>query len=128
MRATVATASVSVKSSAESVRPSCCHEAQLVAAERPVVVGEADAAVELRVAREAFLEAGHADQDDGDRVAIEEVAQLLEAGGLEAVGFVDDDQLDVPGLVGEDRVAAAVGLEVVFDDGAEAPAQRRHLV
>jgi len=34
------------------------HEAQLVGAERPVVVGKPDAAVELGVAGEAFLEAG----------------------------------------------------------------------
>jgi hypothetical protein len=36
-------------------------EAQLVGAQRLVVVREADAAVELRVAREAFLQARHPD-------------------------------------------------------------------
>lgn len=58
------------------------HEAQFVAAERPVVVGEADSAVELRVARQARFEAGHADQDQAEGAAVEDVAQLLEGGRL----------------------------------------------
>ena len=39
------------------------------------------------------VEAGHADQDQSEVAAVEEVAELLEAGGLEAVGLVDQDQV-----------------------------------
>ncbi len=56
---------------------------------RPVLMGEADAAVELRVAGELPLEPGHADQDQPDVVAVEEVAELLEGVGLEPVSLVD---------------------------------------
>jgi hypothetical protein len=95
-------------------------EPQLFGAERPVLVGEADAALELRVAGEAFLEAGHADQDQSDPVAVEEVAQRLERGGLDAVGFVDDEQLDV-GAFG--RVAEELARRVqVLVDGVVQPA------
>jgi hypothetical protein len=97
------------------------YEVQLVGAERPVMVGEADAAVELRVACEAFLQAGHADEDQADRVAVEDVAQLFLAGGLEAVGFVDDEQLDVPHVRGEAPGVRAVRLKVTLNDGARAP-------
>jgi hypothetical protein len=65
-------------------------ESELVEAEGAVLVGEADAAVELRVAREATFETGHADQDQPDVVAVEEVAELCEARGFQSVGFVDD--------------------------------------
>ena len=64
-------------------------------------MSEADAAVELRVAGEAFLDAGHADEDDAHSVAVVEVADLFESGGLlEPVGFVDDEQLGVPAVLG----------------------------
>ncbi len=38
------------------------------------------------------IDAGHADQDQAEVAAVEEVAELLEPGGLEAVGLIDDDQ------------------------------------
>ena len=38
------------------------------------------------------VEDGHADQDQAEVAAVEEVAKLFHAGGLEAVGLVDDDQ------------------------------------
>lgn len=61
---------------------------ELVAAQWPVFVREADSAVELRVAGEAFLDAGHADQDDAHLLAVVEVADLFETGRYESVGFV----------------------------------------
>lgn len=73
---------------------------EFVTAERTVFVGEADAAVELRVAREAFFNAGHADEDDAHVVAVVEIADLFEAGGFEAAGFVDDKQFCVPAVLG----------------------------
>lgn len=39
--------------------------------------------------------------------AVEDVAQLLEGGRLEAVGLVGDEQLDVPWGVGEDHALPA---------------------
>lgn len=64
---------------------------EFIRSELAVLVGEADPAVELRVASEAFLDPGHADQDDAHVAMVEIVADLLEAGGLESVGFVDDE-------------------------------------
>lgn len=66
---------------------------ELVGGQGSVFVGGADAAVELRVAGEPFLDAGHADEDDAQVVPVEEVADLLEARCFEAVCFVDDEQL-----------------------------------
>ena len=62
----------------------------------PVLVGEADAAVELGVAGEPFLDAGHADEDDAYPVAIVEVADLFEASGFESICFIDAEQFGVP--------------------------------
>jgi len=55
----------------------------------PVLVGEADAAVELGVAGQLAFEPGHADEDQSDVVAVEEVAELFEGVGFEPVGLVD---------------------------------------
>jgi hypothetical protein len=51
-----------------------------------VVVGEADPALELRVARQALLEAGHADKDDADAGPVEDVAQLPTFDIVAAIG------------------------------------------
>ena len=58
-------------------------------------MGEADPAVELWVAGHALFEARHPDQDEADVVAVEEVAQILQSGGIEALRFIEDDQLHV---------------------------------
>ncbi|GAB2820566.1 hypothetical protein GCM10027073_59660 [Streptomyces chlorus] len=68
-----------------------------VRGERPVVVDEADATVELGVAGEALLDAGHADEDHADAGAVVVVPELFQARGLEAVGFVDDEEFGVAG-------------------------------
>lgn len=60
--------------------------------ELAVFVGETDATVELRVAGQTFFDAGHSDEDDAHGVPIEIVADLFEAGGLEAVCLVDNEQ------------------------------------
>lgn len=59
-------------------------------------MSEANAAVELGVSGEPFLDAGHADEDDAHPVAVVKVADLFEASGFESVGFVDDEQFGVP--------------------------------
>ena len=38
------------------------------------------------------VEAGHADQDQAEVAPVEEVSELLEPGGSEAVGLVDDHE------------------------------------
>ena len=73
--------------------PACEDGGELVGCERVVFVGESDAAVELGVAREALFDAGHADEDRAHGVPVVIVPHLFEAGGLEPVGFVDDEQL-----------------------------------
>lgn len=55
------------------------------------LVGEAYAAIELGTTSEAFLDGGHAYDDDAHAMAVSKVADLLEAGGLEPIGFVDDE-------------------------------------
>jgi hypothetical protein len=49
-------------------------EAQLVDTEWPEVLDEADAAVELRVSGESFLDPGHADQDHAEMGAVVVIA------------------------------------------------------
>ena len=70
-------------------------DGEVLGVQGSVLVGEPDAAVELRVAREAFLQSRHPDQDQAGLAAVIAVAQLLERGGLQAVGLVDDHELDV---------------------------------
>jgi len=83
IRATALIASASVKSPAESVSPIaaqwCSRTNVSSSAERAVFVREADAGVQLWVAREAAFDAGHADQDQADAGAVVVIAQLLEA-------------------------------------------------
>ena len=59
------------------------------------VMGEADSAVKLRIAGHALFDAWHADQDEADVVAVEEVTHIFQSGGIEALRFVKDDQLHV---------------------------------
>lgn len=41
---------------------------------------------------ELLLQAGHADQDQGDVVAVVAIAQQFQSGGTQSFGLVDDDQ------------------------------------
>ena len=84
MRSTAAIAWASVKSSGSRV---------LVAAEGSVFVSEADAAVELGVSGEAFLDAGHADEDHRQVGSVVFVTEEFEGCRVEAFGFIDDEQL-----------------------------------
>lgn len=81
----------------EALRDDC---GEFVASEGAIFVGESDAAVKLRVAAESFLDTGHADEDDAHSVAVVEVADLFKSGGLEPVGFVDDEQFGVSAVLG----------------------------
>jgi len=65
--------------------------AELVTSEGSVLVGEPDSALELGITGEAFLDSWHADEDDAHSVAVVEIADLFQTGGLEPVGFVDDE-------------------------------------
>lgn len=57
-------------------------EGHFLAGECPVLLGESEAAVELWVVAESFVESGHADQDEGDVGAIVPVAQQFQRGGV----------------------------------------------
>jgi hypothetical protein len=67
---------VGVGGEAEFVPAVLEDEGEFVGAEGPAWVGEADAAVELGVAGEAFFDAGHADEDDSHGVAVVVVVDL----------------------------------------------------
>jgi len=82
---------------------------EFIGCQGPVFVGEADTAVELGVAGESFLDAGHPDEDDAEVVSVEVVAYLFEAGGLEAVGVIDDDELGA-------AAGAGFGVDVGVND------------
>ncbi|MEV0296430.1 hypothetical protein [Nocardia sp. NPDC050710] len=69
---------VGVEFEAEFVPVPGQHECEFLACQRPVVVGEADAAVELRVAGEDFLDAGHPDEQQAVVAAVVLVAQVLD--------------------------------------------------
>ena len=70
-------------------------------------MGEPDPAVELWVAGELPVEAGHADEDQSEVASVEEVAELLQA-GLSAVCPVDDHEFGATrGFVVELRVVPA---------------------
>lgn len=57
-------------------------------------------------------------------MAIEEVAQLFKAGGLQAVGLVDDEQFDVPCVAEVVRVRG----EVVLDGGVETATEEGYVL
>jgi glucose-6-phosphate isomerase len=64
-------------------------EEEFVAVEGAVAVGEAQAAVELRVVTKALVDSGRADEDQGKVFAVVSVAEQLKRGGCETFGFVD---------------------------------------
>ena len=82
----------------------------------PVVVSEADAAVELGVTGEAFFDAGHADEDQAVGVAVVFVAQHFQRAGGQPFGFVDDEQFGVVVTGGVDDRCRRGG-EVLVDAG-----------
>lgn len=90
---------VRVESSAEALPVAVEDEEELLAAQCAVLVREAEAAVELWVVAEAFVDAGHADEDHREVGTVVLVPEQLEGGGREPFGFVDDQQLDEPSHV-----------------------------
>jgi hypothetical protein len=81
----------------------------------PVLVGESDPGVQLRVAGELPFESGHADQDEADVVAVEVVPKLFQALGFQPVCFVGDEQFSVTRIVEvEHQLGVVVGVERAF--------------
>jgi hypothetical protein len=66
---------------------------EFLPAQRVELMDEADTRVQLRVAGQAFLESRHADQHHAHLSTVVEVAQLLEAGRFQSVGFVNHEQV-----------------------------------
>ena len=76
----------------------CCRTKSSSAADSgPVLVDEADPAVELRVPGETFFEAGHADQDHAEAAAQADVAIAADRVGElgEPSVFFGDDEAGV---------------------------------
>lgn len=91
----------------------------------PVVVGESDAAVELRVAGEAFFDAGHTDEEQAVGVAVVFVAQHFQGTGGQPFGFVDNEQFGVVVTRSVDdrcRRGGEVLVDAAFVDLAAEPA------
>lgn len=82
-------------SGAEFAPASCEHEAQFRLDEGMVFVGEADTAIELRIAAELLFDSWHADEDEPDIRAVVAVPQVFQRVSAEAFRLVDDDQFDV---------------------------------
>ncbi len=107
-----------VQGEAELASVAAQDERELVVAERPVLVGEADAAEELGGAGQSLVDAGHPDQEQPEGPSIEAVAQVLQGRCGQLVGLVDDEQVDVAR-----RRAGEVGLvaaNVLVDAGLDA--------
>jgi hypothetical protein len=84
------------------------------------VVDEADAGVELGVAGEPFLDAGHPDEDEPDTGAVVVVAQLLQCRDAEPVCLVHDQQFGMrAGVEHPVLVDTAAGVEHDLDVPAE---------
>ena len=64
-----------VEGAAEALLVAGQDEQQFLAREGAVAVGEPEAAVELGVVAEALVDAGHADEHEGDVVAVVEVSE-----------------------------------------------------
>ena len=90
------------------------HEGEFVALQGAVVVGEADAAIELRIAGQALFHARHADEDDADAGAVEHVSDAFERGHRQTLGLVKDQHFD-QGLTLDDPAALHVTMEVLID-------------
>src|SRR4030095_6255392 len=70
------------------------HKGEPLILQWTVVRSEADTAVKLRITRQAFFDARHANEHQADRRAIKHVTQMFESGRRETFGFINDDQLD----------------------------------
>ena len=84
-----------VQGEAELAPVAAQDEGELVVAEGSVFVGEADAAVELRVAGQALVDVGYPDEQEPERSAVEAVAQVLQGRRGQPIGLVDDEQVHV---------------------------------
>ena len=97
-------------------------ERELFVAERPVLVGEADAAVQLGVAGQPLVDPGHADEKQPEGPAVEAVPQVLQGLRRQAVGLVDDKQVNVVRLTAgaqPDVVAVHVVVDAPLDPGEQ---------
>lgn len=99
-----ATASASVKSSADRVRPiddqcRCSTKVSSSALRHRYSWTKPIRLYSCGVAGEDLLDAGQANQDHAEVAAVVVVAELLEGGWLEPVCFIDDEQFDEAGAL-----------------------------
>ena len=99
------------------------HKGELVILQRTVVMREADTAVKLRITRQAFFDARHANEHQADRRAIKHITQMFEGGRRETFGFINDDQLD-PTVPSDTALPVMVEAVMLFDTAIHARRQQ----
>jgi hypothetical protein len=97
------------------------NEAHLLDRERPELMGEADARVELRIPRQPLLQAGHPDQHQADVFAVIDVPQLFQPRHLQPVRLVDDQQGGI--ALGRQVESLGIGVQRFLDQDIEAAKQ-----
>jgi hypothetical protein len=85
-------------------------------------MSEADTAVKLRITRQAFFDAWHANEHQAERRAIKHITQMFEGGRRETFGFINDDQLS-PTVPSDTALPVTVAAVMLFDTALHA---RRH--
>ena len=80
------------------------------------MVGEAKTTVKLKIMAEPLVDAGHADQDEGEVCAVVAVTEHLERHWGEPFGFVDDEEFYVHGAAPDVGSVNLAGRQLVFPD------------
>ena len=70
------------------------NEREFVALQRPVVVRKTDAAVKLRIAGQALFHTRHADENDADTSAVEDVPDEFERRDRQTLGLVENQHFN----------------------------------
>jgi hypothetical protein len=99
------------------------HRGELVIVQRTGVMREADPAVQLRITRQAFVDAWHANEHQAERRAIKHITQMFEGGRREPFGFINDDQLD-PTVPSDTALPVTVEAMMLFDTAIHARRQQ----
>src|SRR5262249_12499858 len=108
-----------VEGQAQLAPMACQHKGEFVILQWTVVMREADTAVKLRITRQAFFDARHANKHQTDRGAIKHITQMFESGRRETFGFINDDQLDPP-VPSDTMLPVTVEAVMLFDTALHA--------
>ena len=100
---------------------------ELVILPRTVVMRAADTAVKLRITRQAFFDARHANAQQADRRAITHITQMFAGGRRETFGFIHDAQRDPP-VPSDPAWPSTVEAVRLFDTALHARRQQRQVL